>query len=121
MGHVTLRNTSFYQSWGIIEQALSADLVLSREIEFNAKEFVGYECCRTASGELFRKAPSTDDAITYCFALAPSHPRHLKHVIPTPEKKPKKKKPKKPEAFYCDICDVRCGNQKKWNGHVNSP
>lgn len=129
--HLTLRDTPFYQSWKMPEQAEKADLSFVMKDSFQAELFVGYECARTASSELMRQAPSTEEAFTYCFALAPEHPRYpsTQAQVGEKRKRPKKKK-KKTEAkitpeqannFFCEHCQVKFASQAKWNGHVNSP
>ena len=106
-------------------------LLLCRKERFQAELFVGYECARTASSELMRQAPSTEEAFTYCFSLAPEHPRYPGQAqVGEKRKRPPKKKKKKAEAkktpeqannFFCEHCQVKLASQAKWNGHVNSP
>ena len=64
--HVSLRDTSFYDAWGIEELGGKAGMKLARTFPFNADEYRGYESKRTA-GDLTvkRAAPSNEGAKTY--------------------------------------------------------
>ena len=130
--HLTLRDTHFYQSWEMPKQAEDGNLYLIHKEPFQADLFVGYEVARTASSELMRQAPSTDDAFIYCFALSSKHPRRCgieEEKLPEGEesaslkrKRPLKKKKLSTDAsFDCHHCGVKMATQAKWNGHINSP
>ena len=88
-------------------------------------EYPGYDVARTASGELQRKAPSTEDAYTYCFKLAKSHSRisEINEQLSAEKQKEKQKKMSDPlqKKFSCVVCEFACVGVKRWNGHINSP
>lgn len=72
-----------------------------------------------------RQAPSTEAAFTHCFSLSNDHPRNTGLISPETNLKKRKQRPKKKKKsegnnFKCDVCNVSCSSQGKWNGHINS-
>ncbi|ELR15307.1 uncharacterized protein ACA1_220680 [Acanthamoeba castellanii str. Neff] len=65
--HVALRTSTHYKQWDIEELARKAGLVLKKTEPFQASLFPGYENKRTASADLVRGAPATDNAEIYMF------------------------------------------------------
>ena len=65
--HVTLRSTSFYESWGIKTLAEKTGLSSLEAVDFDQNAFHGYQQVRTRGSTCMREAPTTSGAKTYRF------------------------------------------------------
>jgi 25S rRNA (uracil2634-N3)-methyltransferase len=65
--HVTLRSTTFYDSWDVVGQAEKAGMRLVRMEKFDSKQLLSYENKRTSGESTMRQAPSIENAKRYRF------------------------------------------------------
>ena len=68
--HVTLRATSFYDSWEINTLAEKTGLRSLDTVDFDQNAFHGYQQVRTRGSTCMREAPTTSGAKTYRFTCA---------------------------------------------------
>jgi hypothetical protein len=67
--HVALRDTPFYQSWDIVQQATDTKvLIYEKRVPFDSSEYPGYVPQRTHPA--FREAAGVENSYTYIFKSA---------------------------------------------------